>query len=310
MNQPDANPVVSNPPGGTPVGLGHTSWADRPVPGGGIASRRRVNVAGVLIDDLKMAETFSEIERLVRLGRPSFIVTPNVDHIVRLQSDSALQAAYNDAALVLPDGMFVLWGSRFLGTPLRAKVSGSDLLPQFASFAAAKGMRLFFLGGRPDAARKSAEVLSQRHPGLTIQWHCPPMGFEKDPAENRKAVQMVRESRSDVLFVGLGAPKQELWMHRYYREYSVPVSIGIGATFEFVSGMVRRAPRLLQKTGLEWLWRLALEPMRMYRRYLIDDPFFFALIWKQRRNRLAALARPTDKLTSIIASARPQVGSA
>src|SRR5690606_5953481 len=119
------------------------------------------------------------------------------------------------------------WASRLLGTPLRAKVSGSDLFVAFAGVAARRGHRLYFLGGREGAAARAAEVLAARHPGLTVCGvDAPPLGFERDPETNRRLVARIRSARPDVLFVGLGAPKQEKWIHRWHRELQVPVSIG------------------------------------------------------------------------------------
>jgi N-acetylglucosaminyldiphosphoundecaprenol N-acetyl-beta-D-mannosaminyltransferase len=250
--------------------------------GGGV----RVEIAGVHVDNVSMAEAIVRIEELIRHRQPCYVVTPNADHAVRIHQDAAFRHAYRQAALVLADGMSLVWAARLLRTPLKEKVSGSDLFPIFAEVAARRGHRLFFLGGKPAAAQRSAEVLTQRWPGLQVVGvYCPPMGFERDPAENHKAIEMIRSTRPDVLFVGLGSPKQELWIHQHHRQYDVPVSVGIGGTFEFVSGMVPRAPRVMQKVGLEWFWRLAAEPRRMYRRYLIEDPGFFWLVWRQWRLR-------------------------
>jgi len=244
---------------------------------------RHVKIAGVAIDNLTMTEAFESIESLIHRREPTFVVTPNVDHIVKLQHNEAFRAAYRDAGLVLVDSMILMWGARFLKTPLKEKVSGSDLFPRFCEVAARKSYRLFFLGGREGAAPRAAEILRERHRGLQVQTYCPPMGFENSDSENRKIIQMIRDYQPDVLFVGVGAPKQELWMHRFHKDCAVPVSIGVGASFDFVAGYVRRAPVLLQKTGFEWAWRLLAEPRRMYRRYLIEDPKFFMLLWHQRR---------------------------
>jgi N-acetylglucosaminyldiphosphoundecaprenol N-acetyl-beta-D-mannosaminyltransferase len=245
--------------------------------------RQRVVIGDALIDNLTMSEAIDRIEALIRAGRPSYVVTPNVDHIVKLQSDPAFRDAYRDAGLVLPDGMPLLWAARFLKTPLKQKVSGSDLFPRFCRIAAEKGYRLFFLGGRQGAADRAADLFRQQHPGIQIQTHCPPMGFERDEAENAQIVKMIRDFAPHILFVGLGAPKQELWLHKHHQQAAVPVSIGVGASFDFVAGYVRRAPVLFQKTGFEWAWRLMQEPRRMYRRYLLEDPEFFRLVWKQKR---------------------------
>lgn len=244
----------------------------------------QVTIGGVRIDNLTMIETIRQIEHLIRRGEPGYVITPNVDHVVQFQRNEQLREAYRHASLVLPDGMPLLWASRFLKMPLKSKVSGSDLFPAFCEVAAQKGYRVFFLGGRPGAADRAAEILRTQYPGLQVATHCPPMGFDRDEAANHRAIERVRAFDPHVVFVGLGAPKQELWMLRHHKDYGAPVSIGVGASFDFTAGIVRRAPKIMQKTGFEWAWRLAQEPRRLSRRYLVDDPHFFSLVWRQKRD--------------------------
>jgi len=245
-----------------------------------------VDICGVRIHNLTMNETLARIGRMVARGKPSYVFTPNVDHIVQLQRDTAFRAAYAEAALVVPDGFPLLWAANFLGTPLKERVSGSDLVPSECAVAAERGYRLFFLGGRPGSAETAKKRLERIHPGIRIAGvYCPPYGFEKDAAENARIVEIVRNASPDILFVGLGSPKQELWIHRHYRQLEVPVSIGVGATFEFLAGVVRRAPAAMQHAGLEWLWRLGCEPRRLWKRYLVDDMQFFGLVLRQRLSR-------------------------
>ena len=132
---------------------------------------------------------------------------------------------------------------------------------------------------------KAAEVLREKYPAVRIcGTYCPAYGFEKNEQENKKIVTMIRDARPDILFVGLGAPKQEKWIHQYKDSCEVPVSIGIGISFEYISGIVKRAPKWMQQRGLEWFWRLLHEPKRLWRRYLINDIEFFWLVYKQKRN--------------------------
>lgn len=246
-----------------------------------------------------MGEAIARLCDLVDAGAPEFVVTPNVDHLVKLEDDPEFRSVYERAALVLADGMPLLWASRLLGTPLRAKVSGSDLFVEFAAEAARRGLRLYLLGGRPGAAARAAQVLTERHPGLVVCGvDSPPLGFDRDEALNRRALAKIRAARPDVLFVGLGAPKQEKWIHRWRHDAGVPVSIGVGVSFEFVAGLVRRAPRLLQRVGLEWAWRLLMEPRRLWRRYLVEDTRFVWLFLRQwasarRRAAVPAIAGPS-----------------
>jgi N-acetylglucosaminyldiphosphoundecaprenol N-acetyl-beta-D-mannosaminyltransferase len=243
----------------------------------------RINIGNVLMDNVTMQETLDAIERYIARGSPCYIITPNVDHVIIYNRDVEFEICYNQAALCLADGMPILWASKFLGTPLIEKVSGSDLVPRLCELAHIKEYKLFFLGGRPGAAEAAKQKLHQTLINLkVVGTYAPPLGFEKDELELKKIALMIKEAKPDILFVGLGAPKQERWIKKYYQELGVPVSIGVGVTFEFIAGIVKRAPKWMQSTGLEWFWRLCMEPGRLWKRYLIDDMQFFGLILKQK----------------------------
>ena len=143
-------------------------------------------------------------------------------------------------------------------------------------------MKVFFLGGRPGAAERARVTLQTRHPNLNVGTYCPPYGFESDSEEVALINFKIQAAAPHLLFVGLGAPKQEKWMYSHYKTLGVPVSVGIGVSFELVSNMVKRAPVLMQKMGLEWLFRLLVEPQRLWQRYLIGNMLFLALVFKQR----------------------------
>jgi len=246
-----------------------------------------INLCGVKISSISLEETLSQVDQWVQSRTLSYIVTPNVDHLVKLRGDAEFRRIYETASLVLPDGMPVLWAAGFLGTPLKEKISGSDLFLEICSIAVERGYKLFFLGGRPSAAYGTAEALRKKHPNINIAGvRCPPLGFEKDKEENSNIVDMIKKANPDILFVGLGSPKQEKWIYAHRYEYQAPVSIGIGGSFEFVSGMVKRAPKWMQRIGLEWLWRIMMEPGRLWKRYLIDDMPFFWLVLKQKMGRV------------------------
>lgn len=250
---------------------------------GGSGFLPRIDVAGVLIDNVTTAETTEAIVGLIAAGGPACVVTPNVDHIVKVRRDPEFAEICRTAALVLADGMPLLWAARFLGTPLKEKISGSDLFPELCALSARKGYGVFFLGGRPGAANVAAEQLTARYPGLRVVGTCcPPFGFEHDQVWNEQIIAMVRSARPHILFLALGTPKQEKWIRRHQAACGVPVAIGVGASVDFVAGVVRRAPRWMQRAGLEWLWRLLQEPRRLWRRYLVEDPKFFWYVARQR----------------------------
>jgi len=252
-----------------------------------LVNMNKVDICGVKIDNVSFQCVLDKIDIFIKEKSGVYIVTPNVDHIIKLQKDGEFQQVYRDASLVVADGMPLLWAAKFLGTSLKEKISGSDLFPKLCAVAAEKGYKVFLLGGRDGAAQKAADALKRRHSGLKeVGCYCPSFGFENNEAENELIVRMIKQAGPDILFVGLGTPKQEKWIYRFKNKYQVPVTIGVGASFEFVSGVVKRAPLWIQRLGFEWFWRLAMEPKRLWKRYLVEDMFFFRLIMKQKLARL------------------------
>lgn len=241
----------------------------------------KVSICGVGIDRFSFDQVVEIILDHLKSPNPEprYVVTPNAQHILLLQRDEHLRRVYRDAFLVVPDGVSLLYAARLLGAPLRGRVNGTDLFEYLCRIAAREELGIYLLGGRPDAADISAQVLRDRYPTLRIAGtYCPPYGFEDDPCELAAIQRSIRAAAPDILFVGLGTPKQEFWIYANHGELNVPLSIGIGASFDFVSGIIRRAPRLLQKIGLEWLFRLLTEPRRLWRRYLISNPLFVMLV--------------------------------
>ncbi len=246
-------------------------------------------------DNVTMDGAVAHVAHLVARGQPAYVVTPNVDHVVRASRDPAYANLVAGAALVLADGQPIVWASRLLGRPLKERVPGSDLLPRLCAFAAERGLRVFLLGGAPGrdggpcAAEAARDVLVRRHPGLQVVGiHCPPYGFEADAALRERAVEIVRDARPQIVFVGLGSPKQEQWIAANQERYGPAVSFGVGISFSFVAGHVRRAPRWMQRIGLEWLHRLMQEPGRLWRRYLVQGWTFLPLVLRgiARRRRV------------------------
>ncbi len=245
---------------------------------------QKVTIASIKIDNLSFPEVLSRIEHLIRKNNQAYVVTPNVDHIVKLEKDKKFLKIYQDADLVLADGKPLIWASKYLGTPIKERVAGSDLFTKLCAVASKKNYKVFLLGGRPGAAVKARQNLEALYPGLNISGtYCPPFGFEHDKNENDKIIQAIKTAKPDILFVGLGAPKQEKWIFNHVQVLNVPVSIGIGVSIEFSAGMVKRAPLFMQKFGFEWLWRLIMEPEKLWKRYLVDDTKFFGLILRQKR---------------------------
>jgi N-acetylglucosaminyldiphosphoundecaprenol N-acetyl-beta-D-mannosaminyltransferase len=238
---------------------------------------------GVGIDSVTMSETLDAAEELVRARKPSYFVTPNVDVLVQLQTDREFKRIYDGASLVLADGMPLIWAGKFLGTPFKAKVSGSDLFVELCKRASEKGFSVYFMGAMPGVAAKAAAILEKRFPGLKVTGtHSPSFGFEKNEDECREIAAKIKTAKPDILFIGLGSPKQEKWTDRWIAEHQVPLSVMVGISFDYVAGTVKRAPAWMQKSGLEWLFRLCVEPKRLWKRYLVDDPKYFWYVLKQK----------------------------
>jgi len=238
----------------------------------------KVNLCGVDIHccTLEQATEFV-INYAKNRGTPASVVTPNAHHLVILQKDEAFRDIYRESVLVVADGVPLVWASRFLGQPLPERVNGTDLFEKTCAVAAKEGLKVFFLGGRPGAADAAAHILRNRYPILQIcGTYCPPFGFEKDQKQLEKLNRAILDCDPDILYVGLGAPKQEKWIHAHSRALGVPISLGIGVSFELISGMVKRAPIWMQKFSLEWFFRLIMEPRRLWRRYLVTNTIFLS----------------------------------
>ncbi len=240
------------------------------------------DIDGVLIHDAAFAEATESIWAMVHSGCGGYVVTPNIDYVARGRRDEAFRSAINSARLRVPDGMWVVYASRIAGRPLRETVTGRLLLPALARKAAAAGCPIALFGAPPGVAATTAEALKRANPTLEVSIALtPPMGFVVGGAEDDEAGRSLAVARPALLFVALGAPKQELWMQLHADHLPGTMMIGVGAAFDIVSGRFREAPRWMTRVGLEWLFRLAQEPRRLARRYLIDDPRVIA--WACRR---------------------------
>ena len=243
----------------------------------------RIKFLNTEVDNLTMNEAVQKIEQLILSKKPSYVVTPNVDHIVKLEKDKEFQEVYKEADLILTDGMPLIWISKIKKTPIKEKVSGSDLFPEVCKLAANKGYKVFLLGAAEGVAAKAAENLKEKYKGLNIVGtYSPSYGFEKNEEEIQQIIKMINEVKPEVLAVGLGAPKQEKFLYNYRNQLNVPVALAIGASIDFEAGNIDRAPEWMQRSGLEWFYRLCKEPKRMFKRYLVDDMKIFKLIFLYR----------------------------
>lgn len=232
----------------------------------------RIKFMNTDIDNLTMAETLNEIDKLIQKKNCSYVVTPNVDHIVRLEKDEELQKVYKNASLILTDGKPLIWISKWYKTPIKEKISGSDLFPRVCQLAANKNYTMYLLGAAEGVADTAAKNLMKKYPGLNIVGtYSPPFGFEKSKQEMNKIKTQIQDVHPDILIVGLGCPKQEKFMYYHCKELGVPISFGLGASIDFEAGNIKKAPKWMSNHGLEWLYRFSKEPKRLFKRYFVDD---------------------------------------
>ena len=244
----------------------------------------RVKFMNIEIDNLTMNETLQRIDALVKKKKNSYIVTPNVDHIMQLQKDKELKEIYDNADLILTDGKPLIWIGKYYGITIKEKISGSDLFPLLCELAAKRNYKMFFLGAAEGVASEAARKLKKRYKGLNVVGtYSPPYGFVKDELELEKIYNMLNESKPDILIVGLGCPKQEKFIYRSREKYNIPVSIGLGASLDFEAGNIKRAPRWMSNIGLEWLYRITQDPKRMLKRYLLTDLKIFFIMGKYKK---------------------------
>lgn len=238
----------------------------------------RVNILGIGVDAVSMPQTLDWIEAAVVAAtrHPRQICTANPEFVMAAQRDAEFRAVLNGADLVLPDGVGLLWAARRQGTRLPERVPGSDLIYRLAERAAQRGWRVYFLGAAEGVAAAAAERLQALYPGLVVAGT---FAGEPSPASAGALVAGVRAARPDVLLVAYGAPAQDKWIALHKDELGVPVSLGVGGSFDFVAGVARRAPVWMQRAGLEWLHRLWRQPWRAQRIFTAVVAFPLAVIF-------------------------------
>ena len=254
------------------------------------AGMQRVLLHGMSFDAFTERGCAEYVMGRLETGCGGWIVTSNVDHLRKYQRDPAFRRLVASADVRVADGMPLVWASRVQGTPLPERVAGSNLMPLLCAAAAAWRRSVYLLGGDPGTADLAAALLRDRHPELVVAGtYCPPFGFEKDEACLESIRRKLEASKADIVFVALGAPKQEIFIDR--NRHVLPRSwwIGVGISFSFLCGRVKRAPVWMQRCGLEWFHRLLQEPGKLTRRYLLDDaPFAVALLGSSLRRRFRA----------------------
>ncbi len=270
--------------------------------------RRLVNVLGVPVDDVTMRETVDRVAELIEAGRAHDqahqVATVNVDFVVNARRDSRLMSLLQGVSLSLPDGMPIVWASRVLGTRLRERVAGADLVEALAERAAVDGYRMYLFGSAPGVATRAADLLLTRFPSIQIVADAGPL-VGADGTMDVEHLSQIRAARPDIVCVALGNPKQEFWIGHYGCEVGAPVLIGVGGSLDILVGDKRRAPAWMQRVGLEWVFRASQEPGRLVKRYATDLRSYFPPVTRQawigrRRGTPAAAVRVVGGPDAVI----------
>lgn len=241
----------------------------------------RVGILNVQLDNLSMRELLEQLESGV-------VLTPNVDHLMKLQHDGEFFRVYQLADYRVCDSQVLMYAARILGTPLREKISGSDFFPAFCDFHRHnEDISIFLLGAAPGVA-DTARLRINRRTGreIVIDSYSPSYGFERNERECLEIIDMINRSGATVLAVGVGAPKQEKWIFKYKDRFTnIKIFLAVGATIDFEAGTIQRSPKWISRLGLEWLFRISQDPQRLWKRYLLEDVPFLWLLFKQKQGR-------------------------
>jgi N-acetylglucosaminyldiphosphoundecaprenol N-acetyl-beta-D-mannosaminyltransferase len=268
----------------------NTSAPEHPhAPGG----RSRIAFGNVLVDNLDLTAAVDRIRGLLVDGRAHQVTTVNLDFLRLAERDPLFLETINQSALAVADGMPLVWLSRLKGEALPERVAGVELVEACCELAAETGAGVFLLGGAEGIADAAGSAIERRFPGLRVVGsYSPPLG-KFSPEQDREIVEMIREAEPAFLFVALGAPRQDLWIREHLSELNVSVAMGVGCVLDLHAGVVNRAPAWMRATGLEWAFRLAREPRRLWRRYVLNDmPMLARLLVSAASERRTGSAVP------------------
>ncbi len=238
----------------------------------------RKSILGCPVDDLDLDETLQEIEKMVESGSIHQHVVVNVDKLIKYHKDPELKRIINRCSLINVDGMPLLWASRLLGNPLKERVTGIDLFEKIFSLAAKKKWRLYFLGAMQEVVEIVVHLIKNQYKTIDI---CGYRNGYWTSEEEPYIVAKIRELQPHILFVGFSSPQKEFFLDRRLKDMAVPFVMGVGGSFDVLAGKTKRAPRWMQNIGLEWFYRFLQEPKRMFKRYFVDDIYFFWLFSKE-----------------------------
>lgn len=255
----------------------------------------RLDIGSLAVDQYSETALVDEVLHHCLFGDTTRqLVTANAQFYVLAQRSRRFRECLRDADYICADGMPIVWACNSLYGGRVRRIAGVSLIEKLCQRGAAHRLRVFLLGGKPEAANTTAKLLKRRHPGIQIAGvSCPPYGFERRDESLQQVLDQIAAAKPHLLFVGLGAPKQEFFIHHHIRPLRVPLAIGIGGSFEILSGKLKRAPGWMQSSGLEWAYRFSQEPARLWQRYLIGNSEF---LWHIVRARLARVSSRDDDI--------------
>lgn len=243
---------------------------------------QKADIGGVKVDAVNLQSAWEIIDGWIRSQAKTYVCVAPVSTIVSCHEDANYRRVVNQAGMVTPDGMPVVWLARRRGFKNVERTYGPDLMLKVCAEGNERGYRHFFYGGTEDVCSKLKDVLQARFPQIAIAGMYAPPFRDLTDYENERVMNMINSARPDILWVGLGSPKQDFWMHQNRAQLNVPVMIGVGAAFDFLSGSKPQAPRWMQRGGLEWLFRLGCEPKRLWKRYLMGNTKFLLLLLQEQ----------------------------
>jgi N-acetylglucosaminyldiphosphoundecaprenol N-acetyl-beta-D-mannosaminyltransferase len=242
-----------------------------------------ITLLGVKVSSVSLAEAVQTIEHWIKVKQPTYVTCTGMHGIMESREDPDIKRIHNEAGMVVPDGMPLVWMNHYYGRRHVTRCYGPDLFLEVMKRSVEEdaGFRHFFYGGAEGVPEDLGKRMQKRFPGLKVVGTYSPPFRPLTPEEDDEIISMIRDSDADIVWIGLSTPKQERWMADHVKKLGHPVQIGVGAAFDFHTGRVVQAPRLIQKSGLEWLFRLVVEPRRLWKRYLKNVPLFLLLSLRQ-----------------------------
>lgn len=242
---------------------------------------QRVNILGVGVSAINMEQALEQMACWIKMRQKVYIVVCPVYNVMLSQFDPAYRAVVNEANMITPDGMPLVFLSRWMGYPTVSRVYGPDLILAFSALATEQGYTNYYYGGDAGVSSQLAEILTSHFNGLKVVGAYSPPFRPPTQDEKKQIIDTINAANPDIVWIGLGSPKQDFWMAEYRRELDAPILIGVGAAFDFLTGRIPQAPGWMQHNALEWLFRLWHEPRRLWRRYLIYNPLFILFMLMQ-----------------------------